>query len=63
MNPRDPNVQLVEGVASRLGPLKDHFVFVGGLFTDSIGWHLAGDTANQERIPIIIRRLRLIAEI
>lgn len=33
MNPRDPNVQLVEGVVQRLGGLKDKFVFVGGCAT------------------------------
>ena len=33
MNPRDPNIQLVEGVVQSLGDLKDQFVFVGGCAT------------------------------
>jgi predicted nucleotidyltransferase len=33
------------------------------LFTESISWHLAGDQANQQRVPIIIQRLRTIAEL
>jgi predicted nucleotidyltransferase len=32
-------------------------------FTDSISWHLPGDRANQERVPLIIGRMREIAEI
>lgn len=32
-------------------------------FTNSINWHLAGDTANQDRVSIIIGRLRSIAEL
>ncbi|HEX2585545.1 MAG TPA: hypothetical protein VHL14_10450 [Steroidobacteraceae bacterium] len=30
MNPRDPNIQLLEAVASALGDLRDDLVFVGG---------------------------------
>jgi predicted nucleotidyltransferase len=30
-------------------------------FTDSISWHLTGDKANQDRVPMIIGRLREIA--
>ncbi|HEY2864632.1 MAG TPA: hypothetical protein VGK37_13520 [Casimicrobiaceae bacterium] len=33
MNPRDPNVQLVEGVVRALGALSERFVFVGGCAT------------------------------
>ena len=32
-------------------------------FIDSINWHLAGDAANQARSPIIIERIRSIAEL
>lgn len=32
-------------------------------FTNSINWHLAGDITNQDRVTIIIERLRKIAEI
>ena len=30
MNPRDPNIQLLEAVAQALGDLRDELVFVGG---------------------------------
>ena len=30
---------------------------------DSINWHLPGDSENQARSPIIIERIRLIAEL
>ena len=32
-------------------------------FTSTLGYHLAGDAANQRRIPLIIERLRSIAGI
>lgn len=33
MNPGDPNIQLIEIVAGRLGPLRERLVFVGGCAT------------------------------
>ena len=32
-------------------------------FIDSITWHLAPDSANQGRLPLIIERLRVIAQL
>ncbi len=30
-------------------------------FTDTLNWHIAGDAANQARVPEVLRRLRSIA--
>jgi len=32
-------------------------------FMDTISWHLAGDGANQGRVPIVVKRLRAMAEV
>ena len=76
MNPRDPNIQLLEGVVQSLGDLKDQFVFVGGcatglLVTDAARPPVRATTdvdlvtkvTNQERVSIIIERLRGMAEL
>lgn len=54
MNPNDPNVAMIEIVASHLGDdLRSELVFVGG----------AVDFASQARLPDLEHKLRMLAKL
>lgn len=68
MNSNDPNVQLLEVVAVRLGPeLRRELVFVGGavaglLITDPAQPAIRPtEDVGQERLPDVLQKLRVLA--
>ncbi len=60
MNPADPNLALLESIATALGPLRERFVFVGGCTTGMLVTDVAAAPVRATRdVDVIVEVLTL----
>ncbi len=60
MNPKDPNLPLLESVAKAFGPLRERFVFIGGCISGLLVTDAAASPARTTRdVDVIVEVVTL----